>query len=184
MALFIFSLFNLSYSVILIVRSQYFKQSDSMKWGTCEISMCLTYKVFSIWCFSVITAWKMIILCMYQSHVRAVAHAGLMVWHWYALMHKCMNATRAWKWAWMSSSLWSISETIKLKYLNKEISLRYSNFISYIAICPLLKGSHLHLWYLSDTPEWLTENDQQMASMMFRKSSARYKKSLPVKQLV
>ncbi len=42
MALFIFSLFNLSYSVILNVRSEYFKQSDSMKWRTCEISMCLT----------------------------------------------------------------------------------------------------------------------------------------------
>lgn len=37
----------------------------------------------------------MIDLCMGQSHVRAVAHAGLMVWHWYALMHKCIQALEA-----------------------------------------------------------------------------------------
>lgn len=40
-------------------------------------------------CFSVFAFWKMI----GQSHVRAVAHAGLMVWHWYELMmHKCIQA--------------------------------------------------------------------------------------------
>lgn len=42
--------------------------------------------------FLLINAWKMMDLCMGQSHVRAVTHAGLMVWHWYALVHKCIQA--------------------------------------------------------------------------------------------
>lgn len=116
---------------------------------------------------SVIRAWKMILMCMCQSHVRAVAHAGLMVWHWYALMHKCMNATRAWKWA------------IKLKYLNKGISLRYSSFTSHT--CPLLNrslGIHLHLWYLSATPEWLPESDLTWETAVVNRWQAWYSERL------